>query len=284
MKNKNQRSHKMSGFTLIELLVVISVIAVLMAVLLPALRKAKEQASRITCSSNLKQMGVATGVYINEHGYLWHDYIAGDRKSSNFPGSINYMIHEAGRFMNSNQLPKWVNHGKLFEMKYLETAKAFYCPSDDKRGSMSHDFYFEGDELKKKRADARGNYLARNFNMIKGTPIRYRAYWDNPPLKYPKMQPNERIGILSDRWTLGNIPVHGGRYLNVLFGDGRVVPYDDREQNVVALGYTGAADDEISGTDIRTTRQEAMDEAVSEFGNVAKQLQWAAGWLFLDTP
>jgi prepilin-type N-terminal cleavage/methylation domain-containing protein/prepilin-type processing-associated H-X9-DG protein len=71
------------GFTLIELLVVIAVIAILASLLLPALSRAKQQASRTDCISNLRQIGTAFIMYLNDHQDTFPD--RRDLKS-NLPG------------------------------------------------------------------------------------------------------------------------------------------------------------------------------------------------------
>ena len=59
------------GFTLVELLVVISIIALLLAILLPSLRSARERAKDVVCGARLMQWGVAFGCYANDHEGLW---------------------------------------------------------------------------------------------------------------------------------------------------------------------------------------------------------------------
>lgn len=81
-------------FTLVELLIVIAIIALLSAILLPALGKARNTALRIYCGNNLRQQSVGVASYINDYGgyYVCHDFIDGSTPS--------YMAYWSGKIFD----------------------------------------------------------------------------------------------------------------------------------------------------------------------------------------
>lgn len=109
---------KMRGFTLIELLVVIAIIAILAAMLLPALASAKERAKRINCASNLRQLGQASIMYANDN----RDYLPPMRDPATglTPG-------EWAWDMPTNTINQLLNGGF--------TRNILYCPSFEQKNT-----------------------------------------------------------------------------------------------------------------------------------------------------
>jgi prepilin-type N-terminal cleavage/methylation domain-containing protein len=77
------------GFTLVELLVVIGIIGVLIAMLLPAMSKAREQAKLVACASNLRQVGLALEMYANQ----WKGWIYPPGLGANRPRDERWPVH-----------------------------------------------------------------------------------------------------------------------------------------------------------------------------------------------
>jgi prepilin-type N-terminal cleavage/methylation domain-containing protein/prepilin-type processing-associated H-X9-DG protein len=169
------------GFTLIELLVVIAIIAILAALLLPALARAKEKAKTTQCFSNMRQLGIATQLYATDN----NDYVPGD----NFGGGYFY----------ANMLAPYVSSVKIegnqvYNANVLYTNYSrigvYHCPSflaPNTAGQSPYTLHYTINSIDFAAYAASRTYIHADYQKLSSIPTGASrvAYFaeisDNPP-------------------------------------------------------------------------------------------------------
>ena len=141
MKNRRSRCGS-GGFTLIELLVVIAIIAILAAMLLPALAKAKQKAQAMQCLANERQLALAWIMYAGDH----HDYLVPNRGLDDVDPNLNQFdprtdpgLQPGGQYSDwcpgnmqvagcAARYPLWIQAGLLYP--YINSRTVYHCPAD----------------------------------------------------------------------------------------------------------------------------------------------------------
>ena len=121
MTNHKKKSTKQMarGFTLIELLVVIAIIAILLAILMPAMRKIREIARETACKSNLRNIGLAVAMYLDDY----------ERKIPNTGSSNGFLWFESDGVTYRRPGSGGGTYWGTFYKDYLKETKIFGCPS-----------------------------------------------------------------------------------------------------------------------------------------------------------
>jgi len=135
---------KANAFTLIELLVVIAIIAVLMAILIPALRLAKQQAATSVCLSNTKNLALGWYMYMGDNdGRIMSCEDNGVEENGTYVGWIGVPRDSSGNLLSISQInPAVTDEDEIRGIKagllysYIRNPDCYHCPADNLRKSI----------------------------------------------------------------------------------------------------------------------------------------------------
>jgi len=129
-----------SAFTLIELLVVIAIIAILMAIIMPSLRAARELARGVNCMANQRSLILAYTMYANGHdGRLVMGFVS--RENMSLPMWSKPPLDESGAYISGNNVTladriRGIQQGMLYS--YIRDYEMYHCPGDNRYRSSGN--------------------------------------------------------------------------------------------------------------------------------------------------
>ena len=242
------------GFTLIELLVVIAIIAILAAMLLPALAKAKLKATEAACLNNQKQLGLASLMYAGDN----NDFIVPMNTGGGFWGVPSFPAPWTRNGTTQDQALQMIQaclrtNNPLYQ--YAPNAGAYHCPGDVRDKLMpgkgwAYDSYSKTQNV---AGDPYGNYVGfgvtyTKFSQMNASSQTFVFTEDVDSRGY-----NE--GTWEVIWTGGNIrfnwqdplPIYHGNVSTYGFADGHAEAHKWLDANLVAAGKAAASGGNTGG-------------------------------------
>jgi prepilin-type N-terminal cleavage/methylation domain-containing protein/prepilin-type processing-associated H-X9-DG protein len=215
-ENRTLNTHKRKAFTLIELLVVIAIIAVLAALLMPAMKNALAAARTVTCASNLRQIQLAAVLYLRDHGVFPPHYDYRDRNNDGIADGplwyydgptlgVHYTPFFGGPYLGEN----------ILTGPSRGAGSVYDCPLlDGMRNGRNHQSY--------------GINMITSPNNVQGQMVGMEEV--AKPTETFTFTDSWNYGITSDRWSgwywarpLFGVRYHEDERFNAAFVDGHVL-------------------------------------------------------------